>query len=118
MSEQTLTGTRWQAEDLDGGGTMHNPQATLEFPQEGGVAGSGGCNRYFGSADIDGPRIQMGPLASTRRACAPAVMAQEGRFFGALERARTWQLVADKLLLRDEGGAPLLQLQALGDDDP
>ncbi|MDL2344574.1 META domain-containing protein [Deinococcus sp. MIMF12] len=44
------------------------------------VSGSAGCNRLTGSVQAQAGRVTFGPLATTRRACAPAVNAQESAF--------------------------------------
>jgi heat shock protein HslJ len=82
-----LVGTEWLLEDLGGRGVLDNAQTTLSFPEAGRIAGSGGCNRYTASAALDGERLSVDGLAATRRACVPAVMDQESRYLGALERA-------------------------------
>lgn len=44
------------------------------------MAGTAGCNHYFGSARAEAGRLWVGPLGSTLMACDPdAVMAQETR---------------------------------------
>jgi heat shock protein HslJ len=55
---------------------------------------------------IDGSDITIGPLASTLRACADeSEAALEGHFTQALETARTFEIVGDRLsLFREDGG--------------
>ena len=97
---QSLLGTEWLLEDLGGAGVLEGVQATLAFPEAGRVAGSGSCNRFTGSATI-GPdsAFSVGQLASTRRACEPAVMDQETIYLGALESAERIALEGPYLLV-------------------
>lgn len=88
-SVKTLAGPTWLLEDLAGRGVIDNSHVTLQFLADGKVAGSGGCNRYNGSAAIKGSTITFTPMASTMMACAPALMDQETRFFAALTKADT-----------------------------
>lgn len=105
----TLTGG-WLAEDILGGGVVDRVQTVIEIAGDGTVSGSGGCNRLTGKAAIDGDAIRFGPIASTQMACPEAVMAQENRFFGALDKVRGWHIddVRRKLTLLGEDGAALV----------
>lgn len=82
-----LAGSAWVVTDLAGQGMVEYAEATLTFPDSGTIEGDGSCNRYRGTVDIVGERITVGPLATTRRRCAPRVMAQEVRFLRMLERS-------------------------------
>ena len=79
------------------------------------MAGSGGCNRFSGSARIEGDTISFGDLASTMMACAEAAMNQEQKFHAALGAARTFSIDAaqQKLFLKDEAGKVVVQLSAM-----
>lgn len=109
-----LAGT-WLAEDIDGGGVIDNLQTTLEIAADGAVSGSGGCNRFSGSAKIEGDTIGFGDLASTMMACAEAAMNQEQKFHTALGAVRTFSIDAaqQKLFLKDEAGKVVVQLSAM-----
>lgn len=106
---------KWLAEDIDGGGVIDRLQTTLEIRDDGIVNGMGGCNRYAGSAKIDGNAIKFLPMASTRMACSPAVMKQESKFHNTLERVRTWRIdqAQRKLLLFDGGGFEMMRLSKM-----
>lgn len=80
-----LAGSAWVLTDLAGQGVADYAEATLAFPESGTIEGNGSCNRFRGTVDITGERITVGPLATTRRQCAPRVMAQEIRFLEMLE---------------------------------
>lgn len=59
---------------------------SLAFAPDGTVAGSAGCNRLTGSYTIEGGHsLSLGPLATTRRACPPPLMALESLVLAQLE---------------------------------
>ena len=76
---------------------------TLVFPELGKVAGSGSCNRFVGAAEIGEGTIRFGELATTRRACLPAVMDQETRYLKALEDAERIVVEGPYLLIYSKG---------------
>jgi putative lipoprotein len=105
----------WLAEGIDGGGVIDDLQTTLEIGADGKVSGSGGCNRFSGSATIEGDKISFGELAATEMACAEAVMDQEMKFHGALAAARTFRIdpAQRKLFLSDDAGKVVVQFSAM-----
>lgn len=87
--------------------------AYLQFaPDSGRVTGSGGCNRISGPFTRDGDRLQLGPIVSTRMACADGRLnQQEVEFLSALESTNRYAIAGDTLtLLRDD--EPLARLRA------
>jgi heat shock protein HslJ len=101
---------RWLAEDINGGGVLDRTQTMIELAADGRVTGSGGCNRIFGTAKIEGDTIAFGAMGATRMACPPAVMAQEAKFLDALRDARAWRVdeLRRKLSLLDARGRALV----------
>jgi heat shock protein HslJ len=99
----SLTGSEWLLEDLAGSGVMDGIQATLIFPETGKIAGNGSCNRFFGSAEISGDTIKLGPLASTRMACPDPVMNQEMKYLAALQAAERFEWKDPNLLIYCKG---------------
>jgi heat shock protein HslJ len=105
-----IADSRWLAEDIDGRGIVDQAQSTIEFQGTERIAGSTGCNRYFAQVTLIGDNISVGQIASTRRACPPALMDQEQRFTQALAAARRYALDGPYLLLFDAAGAQRLRL--------
>jgi len=82
--QRLLRGAVWVVEDLAGTGLIDRSRITIEFLEDNRMAGRASCNRYTGSYQLRGEGIAVGPLASTRMACAPALMNQEDRFLRLL----------------------------------
>ena len=102
-------GTEWalEGEALSG--------AALEGDR---VFGTGGVNRYAGEYTLDGDRLSLGPLASTRMAGSPEADQAELEFFAALERAARLTFVDSRLVLADADGTELLCFTRTQPTDP
>lgn len=74
------------------------------FFQDGRVSGSSGCNAYTGSYELDGTALRLGPLASTRKACPPALMNAEADYLAILKTVDTVALTGDTLRLSGAAG--------------
>ncbi|MBX3025831.1 META domain-containing protein [bacterium] len=109
VSAHDLLGTEWLAEDVGGAGVAEGSHSTLRFAAATQVDGDTGCNRFSGPLTEDGAGIRIGPLATTRRACAPALMDQERRYLAALARATGWQRENDRLILLDDARQPVVR---------
>jgi heat shock protein HslJ len=106
----SLTGTQWSATGVNNGkqavvSLVTGTTITATFGEDGTVSGSAGCNRYNGGYTADAATIDIGPLASTRKACEPDVMTQEAAFLAAMENATTVTIDGSSLELRDADGA-------------
>jgi len=76
------------------------------------VSGSGGCNRMTGSFDLDGDKLRLRNMASTRMACV-AGMEQEQRFLQSIEKVERYRVRASHLELLDAGGAVIARFEAV-----
>ncbi len=106
-----LTGVTWHATGINNGrggvvSIAAGTDPTATFDAAGTVSGDAGCNQFSGPAVVDGTSIAIGPLASTKMACAdPAASEQETAYLAALEAATTVQIQGSTLELRDADGA-------------
>ncbi|MYW16739.1 META domain-containing protein [Streptomyces sp. SID2955] len=105
--QQRVTGIDWRVDSLTAGGTTLRAPATarLRIDEDGKAAGNLGCNQFSARATVDGDRITIGNLRTTRMACDKTRM----DFERALARAlTTGTLVAKaddaKLTLTDGDG--------------
>ncbi len=112
--EATIFDRDWVAEEIDGAPAHDKAKPTLRIGTDGKVSGRGGCNGFFGSAKVDGSKVEFGQIGSTQMACEQAVMDQEHKFHQALERAATFRIEGGKLLLADKGGKDILRFAAGG----
>ena len=86
----SLRNVTWVAEDIGGRGVVDRVQSTVRFGDDGRMTGNGGCNGMGGSYEARAGSLRIGPIRATMKACPPAVMDQEGKFFAALEGGRTY----------------------------
>ena len=75
------------------------------------VGGSSGCNTYDGPYTTNGTVAAIGPLATTRMACAEDVMEQETAFLAALQGVGRIQRGAQTIELQDLNGGTLVKLR-------
>lgn len=71
---------------------------TLTLGHDGRAYGNAGCNHWFASYTLEGERLSFGPVGSTRKACAPALMEQEQRFLDFLPNVQRWDFSATEQL--------------------
>ena len=101
--------------DGQGAMTLALPGSHLTASFEPGdvVAGHSGCNDFFGTYTVIAAAMAIGPLASTRLACASTDLdAQEQAYLAALQAAATWRLDAGTLVLTDSTGAEEVRFAA------
>jgi heat shock protein HslJ len=97
-----LDNTSWVLERLHDQPVMQGRQLTLNFEKEN-INGSAGCNSYSGSyrGDNDGA-WHITNLSFTEMACSPnQVMVQEKRFLDTLQAATSYEIMGDKLTLKN-----------------
>jgi heat shock protein HslJ len=102
----------WRVEEIGGRPVAAGTRVALDLGADGRATGTGGCNRFSGSAKIDDGTIAFGPVASTKMMCAPDVSDQEAKFFRTLEQVRNWAWDGAGLVLLDTGGKVVLRLGA------
>ena len=105
---------RWEVRFVLRGDALVSPPVDsspwLAFVGSGGVEGHGGVNRLHGTARVDGDRLYLGPLASTRMAGPPDAMDAEEALLSALEAVATYRLDGAHLELVDADGQVKVQL--------
>lgn len=107
-----LEGTAWQLASYVGpeGTEVPVPKgvaATANF--EGGtVSGNGGCNQYTGPYTIGINALTIGPIASTKMACAGPGGTLENLYFVALGQVASYTIDDVTLLLENADGDAIL----------
>lgn len=107
----SLVGTPWDVVNYNNGkqatvGLEADSTITLAFGADGNVSGNATCNTYNGTYTADGDAVTVGPLATTRMACASDKLnAQEAQYLAALQNSATYDITNGMLTIRDAGGA-------------
>ncbi|WP_215746611.1 MULTISPECIES: META domain-containing protein [Gluconobacter] len=83
--------------------TAEAPGLTLQ--QDGTVYGTDGCNRLMGHFTLSGQTLHFLPLAMTRKACSPALMAQEQQIGAFLPSVTSWSRDSDSHLVLHGSGS-------------
>lgn len=111
-SSESLENTTWiLAEYATADGSLTETLATTEIDAtfaEGEVVGTGGCNSYRGTYEVDGDSLSFSPLASTMMACEQSIMDQETAFHAAMNAVVTYEIDNDSLVLKNEAGDTVL----------
>jgi heat shock protein HslJ len=117
LSALQLQGTTWTLTSLATETGMNNllPNTTITANfNDGNVTGSSGCNRYFGSYQLNKTQIKIGPIGSTLMFCADpdGIMAQETSYHLLLLNVTSYAISDNKLTLSDSLGTPQLVFEA------
>lgn len=88
VAQTSFGNTRWELTHLNGK-FVADSMAIIEFDEnEKRITGSTGCNRMFGSYELDGRKFKVNGVGSTRMACLqPGRMETESAFLKALGEA-------------------------------
>jgi putative lipoprotein len=84
MDRELLTGQPWEVIEIGGEPLELERLPSMEFTDEGRVAGSTGVNRLMGSFELDGSNLKLSQLATTMMAGLPEAMKAEARLVQAL----------------------------------
>jgi len=112
-----LEGTTWKltslATETGVNNTLPNTTITAIF-DDGNVTGSSGCNRYFGSYQLNKTEINFGQVGSTLMFCADpdGVMTQETTYLLLLKDVASYAISNNELTLSDSLGNPQLVFEA------
>ncbi len=103
-----LAHTIWTLVAIDGLPLQEDLQVTASFaPGEeansGIVGGTAGCNNYNAGYTLDGSSISIQASATTRMVC-PTGMDTELSYLKALETAQSYEIFANRMLLRTANG--------------
>lgn len=107
LASTVLVGGEWIAFAIQGAPEVQVPKPKLRWATADQVSGTGGCNGFKGRSSTQLATLQLGPLASTGRACLSMPGSQEDLFFKALELTRKARVERDQLILMDEAGKQL-----------
>lgn len=115
--DEPIEGTPWRLVQLDGrpipAGVYGADEPRLLFDASAQrMSGSGGCNQISGNYRRSGSVLRIGPVISTRRACAEAGLnAAESRFIAVLEATAGFDVKGAQLTLLDQRSMPIAVLE-------
>ena len=98
----SLLQREWLITAIDGKPVAAGSSPSVAFEEGGEINGNASCNRFFGGYSLTGEGLSAGPLASTKKMCEDALMAQE-RAVKAILKSLTGFGVADDGLLTLRG---------------
>jgi heat shock protein HslJ len=75
------------------------------------AGGSGGCNRFTGSYELNRDRLKLGSMTATLMACAEG-METEKAFLEVLGRVSRWRITGQQLELLDAAGNVVARFEA------
>ena len=75
------------------------------------ATGSGGCNRFTGSYELNGNSLRFSALAGSMMACVDG-MDTEKEYLETLPQVRTWKVLGQHLELFDAAGTMLARFEA------
>jgi heat shock protein HslJ len=112
-----LEGTFWVLEtyyNADAEEVTVLPRTQVSALLEAGkIAGSDGCNNYFGEYTLEGSKLSFKqPMGSTMMACEEPVMAQAKEFMQSLQSTAAFETSGQKLSFKDSQGKTLLVFAA------
>jgi heat shock protein HslJ len=109
-TSDVLAGTRWEIDSIDGEPVLPDVPLPITFGHDGRVSGSTGVNQLTASYTLNDQYLNFGPLATTRRAGDPALMAQEQRVLGSLAGICAYRLRPGSLSIDGPLGTVQLRL--------
>ena len=99
----SLTGVKWVAESLNGKEIkFKEAQSEVFFTLDATDkkdSGKAGCNRFFGTYDLNESELAFSGMGATKMACPD--MDIEASFFKVLEDTKSFVIKNDKLTLKD-----------------
>jgi heat shock protein HslJ len=106
---ETLTGTKWVAETINGKPVIEPGGVTLTLSDER-VTGRSGCNTYFGAAEHRDGTLKIGSIGATKMACMrDGLMQQESEYLNTLEASQSYAIQSGpRLLLTSPAGGTLV----------
>ncbi len=87
-------------------GVTEDGTATIDISVAGKISGQAHCNRYFADQTAPYPWFALGPIGSTRMACAN--LKAEATFFDALADMSLAEVVGTTLILSNDRGREMV----------
>ena len=123
MPTDGIEGLSWQLESLvlpDEAGLTPIPQGVVAsiVLEDGQATGSGGCNSFSATYQLDGAALSFSEVLSTRMACPEPAMGLEQAFYAQLGSVASWSSDGGSVTLYDASGSALARLVPADADEP
>lgn len=119
LESLSLTGPVWRLLAYNNGkqaivSALGRPRVTLELREDGTLGGFDGCNRFMSGFTLEGGRLTIGPIATTRMACRgpEGAAEQAAAFAAALGSVTGFRIEGRELTLLNAEGTPAARFQA------
>lgn len=108
-SDETISGyvsprAEYVLSQIDG--TPYDATASIMFPEKGVAVGTAPCNTWRASQSVPYPWFELGPIASTRRACTD--LDSERAYFTALAQMTLAEATGTVLILSNDAGREMV----------
>lgn len=107
----TLSDHDWKVIDLAGSAATDDKLATLTlvFEEDQAIGGFAGCNNFRGAATFNREQIKFSTLYADNASCEDINL--EKRYLSNLESSTGYTYSAGKLVLYDEGGNIVVEME-------
>ena len=113
LAPEQLADIAWRATAIGEMRLDEDSGIHVQFDADGQVTGNSGCNRFFGSYELQEGKLSIGPLGATRMACPEPAMSFEISFLAALQSADTAARADDRLAIRNADGVTVARFVAI-----
>lgn len=106
--DQELRDRDWTLVSVDGASSVPSDQTapTIRFGADGRLAGNTGCNSASADFTVNGDRLTIGMMITTKRACVERSRNElERAYIEALTATRRFRIVKNELELLNESGS-------------
>jgi len=85
-STPSLAGSEWQVTKMGSAAIVSGKEPSIRFTEDGKIAGTTGCNRFFGTYAQEAAKVTFSGTGATKMACLEDnVMQQEATFLAILQ---------------------------------
>lgn len=97
--------SNWTLRAMNGKPLPAGAEATMRIDAQFRGSGFSGCNTWSATMwPVRGQRFAVGPVALTKKTCAPQIMAFEKAYLATLHSAPTWDMVNGLLEVKSGAG--------------
>ena len=82
-----LINTSWRLEMIGNKKLSNGTRSTLEFSKNNRISGMAGCNRYFGSYELNDKGFKVGKIGLTKMICPEPLMRHENNYISIISNA-------------------------------